>query len=230
MNIDLSKKLNLIQGDCLEILKQLPDKSIDLILTDPPYNIGKDIKNDNLCLNEFKIFTTTYLLELKRIIKDKKPILIFFNTGESLADFINISSTILKFKKYINWYKPNDCSFPIGTVLRKSEALLLFSAEGSLNYKSDKNIHDCLIYNKIIKDRTFWHPTVKELPLMEELVLAFSKKNDLILDCFMGSGTTGVASLKLQRKFIGIELDNNFFEICKTRINQQATQQFLGGF
>ena len=228
--IDLSKKLNLVQGDCLEVLKELPDESVDCVITDPPYNIGKDIKNDNLELKEFEEFTISYLNELKRVIKPKRPILIFFNTGESLSDFFNFSSRVLKFKKYINWYKPNDCSFPIASVLRKSEALLLFAPENVLNYDSDKNIHDCLIFNKIIKDRTFWHPTVKELPLLESIVLAFSKKGDLILDCFMGSGTTGVACMKLQRKFIGIELDEKYFDICEKRINQMASQTFLGGF
>ena len=133
----------------------------------------------------------------------------------------------LTFKKYITWYKPNDCSFPIGTVLRKSEALLLCTSGKTLRYDSDKNIHDCLIFNKIIKDRTFWHPTVKELPLMNELVLAFTKKDELILDCFMGSGTTGVASLKLGRRFVGVELDPTYFGIAEKRIKEWENQQRL---
>lgn len=230
MNIDLSKKLNLIQGDCLEVLKQLPNKSIDCVLTDPPYNIGKDIENDSLNRQEFNLFHTTYLRELKRITKEGKPILLFFNTGENLIDYMRLVGNELTFKKYITWYKPNDCSFPIGTVLRTSEALLLCTSGKSLRYNSDKNIHDCLIFNKIIKDRTFWHPTVKELPLMNELVLAFTKKEELILDCFMGSGTTGVSALKLQRRFIGIELDKEYFKICEQRINAQNNQTFLGGY
>ena len=205
----------------------MEDNSVELVLTDPPYNIKKEIENDNLNLDEFKIFTKKYLKEIKRIIKQNRPILIFFNTGESLAEFISIAKDILKFKKYINWYKPNDCSFPLNTVLRKSEALLLFTKGDVLKYKADKNIHDCLIFNHKIKDHSFFHPTVKNLLLMETIILAFSKKNDLVFDPFMGAGTTGVAALKLKRNFLGIEIDSNYFEIAKKRIGEWENQSRL---
>jgi len=223
----MNEKCELFLGDCLNYMKTMKDNSVDLVLTDPPYNIGKKFDNDNLNKKEFELFTKNYLREIKRISKNKKPILIFFNTGESLADFISIAKEILKFKKYINWYKPNDCSFPLGSVLRKSEALLLFSKEGALSYKSDKNIHDCLIFNKIIRDRTFWHPTVKELPLLETIILAFSKEGDLVFDPFIGSGTTGVAALKLKRNFIGCEINKEYFEIAKKRIGEWEKQKRL---
>ena len=208
-------------------MKEMPDNSVDFVLTDPPYNMGKEIENDNLNRVDFKIFTLRYLNEIKKIVKPNRPVLIFFSTGESLADFISIAKDVLCFKKYINWYKPNDCSFPLNTVLRKSEALLLFCKGKVLRYESDKNIHDCLIFNHKIKDRSFWHPTAKDLPLLNEIILAFSKKEDLVFDPFMGSGSVGVASLKLLRNFIGIEIDQKYFDIAKKRIGDWENQTRL---
>ena len=85
-------------------------------------------------------------------------------------------------------------------------------------YRSSLNQQDKKNYN---------HPTIKPLNIIENFVKNSTEENDTVLDCFMGSGTTGVACRNLNRNFIGIEIDNNYFEIAKERINSQHQQMNL---
>src|ERR1700685_607109 len=120
--------MELKQGNCIDLMQQLPEESVDCIITDPPYNINQaewDKKEDK----ELEQFTISYLQEFKRVIKKHKPILIFYTTGENFAQFFNIASKILNFKKLMFLYKPNDCSMPLISVLRTSEALTLWNSE-----------------------------------------------------------------------------------------------------
>ena len=220
--------ITLKQGDCLELMKELPDESVDAVITDPPYNIGKDFANDNLNINELIKFSSYYLTEMKRVIKPHKPILIFYNSGESFGSFFNIASSILKFKKLMFFYKPNDVSMPLISVLRKSEALLLFTDEGTINYEHEENTHDVIIYNYKKLDKSFYHQTIKPIEVIRKIVKSFTKKYDIILDPFMGSGTTGVACVQLNRNFIGYEISPEYFKIAEKRINEAQAQKKLG--
>ena len=222
--------ITLKQGDCLELMKEIPDESVDAVITDPPYNIGKDFANDNLNINELIKFSTYYLTEIKRVIKPHKPILIFYSSGESFGSFFNIASSILKSKKLMFFYKPNDVSMPLISVLRKSEALLLFTDEGTINYEHEENTHDVIIYNYKKLDKSFYHQTIKPIEVMRKIVKSFTKKYDIILDPFMGSGTTGVACVQLNRNFIGYEISPDYFKIAEKRINEAQAQRKLGEF
>lgn len=224
------EEINIIKGDCKEVLKTIPDKSVDLIITDPPYNVDKDFQNDNLDKIEFQIFHLSYLKELKRIIKPKKPILIFFNAGESLMDFMQVAGQVLQFKKMLMWYKPNDCSMPLSSVLRTSEALLMFSSNGSINYQSEDNTHDVLISNHVKKDESFYHPSVKDIRIMKKIILSFSMPNDLVLDCFAGSGSTLVACKELKRRAIGIEIEQEYINIINKRLDKTLIKTELTDF
>jgi len=204
--------------DCIEAMKLIDDNSIDLVLTDPPYNVGKDFKNDKLNQKDFFYFHSKYLFELKRITKKHHPIILFFNNGSNLKDYLSISGSILSYKRYITIYKPNDCSYPLMSMLRKSEACLVFTDEGSINYQSDINIHDVLVFNHVKKDKTFYHPTVKPIEAVKQLVLAFSKEGDCIFDPFMGSGTTIVACKQLNRRFIGCDVSDKYYDISLKRL------------
>jgi len=204
--------------DCMEAMKLLDDNSIDFILTDPPYNVGKDFKGEDLNEKDFFYFHSKYLFEFKRIIKRHHPIVIFFNNGSNLKEFLSLSGSILDFKRYITIYKPNDCSYPMVSLLRTSEAALVFSDNGAINYKSDINIHDVLIYNHIKKDKTFYHPSVKPIEAIKQIILAFTKEGDIIFDPFIGSGTTIVAAKSLKRHYIGCEINNEYCEMAKRRI------------
>ena len=213
--VEIDKIYNI---DCLKLLNQLEDNSIDLILTDPPYNVGKEFENESLNNKDFFYFHSSYLFEFKRVIKNKHPIVIFFNNGSNLKDYISISGSIIDFKRLITLYKPNDCSFPTGSLLRTSEVALVYSNNGTLSYNSDKNIHDVLISNHKKKDLSFYHPSVKPIDIIKDLILAFTKEGDIVLDPFIGSGTTIVGCKALKRHFIGCDINKDFCEMACKRI------------
>ena len=216
----------IICGKAEEVLPEFDDNMFDLIVTDPPYNIGKDFENETLNHKDFYAFHYNYLIELKRVIKKNKPILIFFNTGENLSDYFQILHKVLKFKKFITVYKPNDCSFPLNTVLRTSEALLLCSREDTLVYKSEKYIHDVLIANHGKKEN-FYHPAVKNLQILLDVISAFSLPNDLLLDCFVGSGTSLVGGERLKRNSVGIDIEKEYCELSYNRLKKEIEQDKL---
>jgi len=217
-HIDKLKLDTIYCMDCIEGMKKIEDNSIDLICTDPPYNIGKQFENDNLSDNDFFFFHSNYLFEIKRVIKNNHPIIICFSNGPNLKDYLSISGSILSFKRYITLYKPNDCSFPEESLLRKSEAGLLFTNNGAIHYESDINIHDCLIFNHKKKDKSFYHPSVKPIGFITKLIKGFTKENAVVLDPFMGSGTTAIACKMLNRHFIGFEINQEYVNIAYKRL------------
>jgi len=247
--IDLSKKLNLIQGDCLDVLKELPDKSIDLVLTDLPYGITK-LEWDN------KINLSVLFNHYKRIIKDK-GIIVLTAVQPFTSELALYGKDIFKYE--LIWEKSR-ISNPLSNKRMPSkihENILIFyknfGTYNPLKFKVDekyidkrKAINDSLFKNKdghfsgkmirnkdtglrepqsVLFFRSVWckgmHPTQKPVALMEYLVKTYSNEGDLVLDNCMGSGTTGVACVNTNRRFIGIELDKNYFDIAKARIENK---------
>jgi len=207
--------------DCLEGMKQLEESSIDLIVTDPPYNLNKEFKNDNLTEEDFIKFLVPIFNEMARIIKPKHSVVVFFDSGQKLPLFWKcLLKSNLKFQKGCNFYKPNDCSMPHNRILRKSEVFYILSKTPELHHDGDKYIHDCLIGNHVKKEG-WYHPTAKNINVIREIITSHSKIGWLVCDPFMGSGTTGVIAKRLNRNFIGIELDDEFFNIAKNRINKE---------
>ncbi len=128
--------------DCLEGMKQLEDDSIDLIVTDPPYNLNKDFVNDSLKEEDFINFLTPILNEMARVIKPKHSVVIFFDSGQKLPLFWKcLFKSNLKFQKACNFYKPNDCSMPHNRILRTSEVFYVCSKTEVLNHDGDIYIY-----------------------------------------------------------------------------------------
>lgn len=226
--------IKLYQGDCLEIMKDIPDKSIDCIITDPPYNINQ-AKWDN----EFPIGLA--IKECARIIKPNGNIILF-------QGWSNVCATICLVEHSTNWIL-QDWIIYDRIKGRGGKKHLVSTREDILWYSSGENY----IFNKIpstIKKKTgglglkngceyralsnVWtdispivpwskervnHPTQKPIQLMERCVQLWSNEGDTILDFTMGSGSTGVACRNLGRNFIGIELNEGYFKIAKERIN-----------
>ena len=204
--------------DCLEGMKQIPDNSIDLVVADPPYNLNKPFKNDNLTEEEYISFLTPILKKLKNIIKPKHSIIIFFDSGQKLPLFWkSILKTKLYFQKSCTLYKPNDCSMPHNRILRKSEVFYILSKTPELHHEGEKYIHDCLIANHTKKEK-WYHPTAKNINIIKELILSHSCKHDLVLDPFMGSGATAVACKLLNRHYIGFEINPDYCRIAEQRL------------
>jgi len=214
--------------DCLEGLKLLGDNSVDLIVTDPPYNLNKNFANDNLVEEDFINFLTPIFNELERVIKPKYSVIIFFDSGKKLPLFWKcLFKSRLKFQKGCNLYKPNDCSMPHNRTLRTSEVFYICSKTEELHHEGESYIHDCLIGNHTKKDKSFYHPTVKNLKITREIIKSHSCKNWIILDPFMGSGTTAVACKQLGRNFIGFEISQEYVDICNKRLAQGNIKEWF---
>lgn len=244
----------LILGDCLEEMARLPDNSIDLCLTDPPYGTTA-CKWDNVIPFE------PMWLELKRIVKDNGAICLFGSEPFSSAlrmsnikmfkyDWVwekDRAANVFTMKKQVGkvheiisiFYKKQACYYPImeDSVLSKTRPKSvnnniksLNESQGKMethgqtelfidkNYDRSKRYPRSVIYfNKNHRGKRH-HPTQKPVALLEYLIKTYTLENETVLDFTMGSGSTGVACKNLNRQFIGIEKDKEYFEIAKKRI------------
>jgi site-specific DNA-methyltransferase (adenine-specific) len=231
----------LYNDDCLKVLPTLPDKSIDLVLTDPPYGT-------TACKWDSVIPFEPMWKQLKRIIKENSAIALF--GSEPFSSHLRLSN--LDFFKYDWIWHKSKCGSPLTAKykpLTKHEIISVFGKIIKYNpqftkgkpYKrnckmGDINNHKFGLKNinvdnkgtrfpiSIIEFNQKWrrqdqvHPTQKPIELMEYLIKTYTNEKDTVLDFTMGSGSTGVACKKLNRKFIGIEMDKNYFDIAKNRI------------
>ena len=223
------------QGDCLERMKDIPDKSIDLIATDPPYlissiNGGGTINNKmklNKSLQDLTIVDITkgYDIELfgKEFVRIMKEINIYFWCNKrQIPDYFNFYVNQLKCKyEVLCWHKTNALPTYSNKYLTDTEYCLYFhKGKGKCFPQSYEDAKTYYIAPSNQSDkRKFKHPTIKPLDFMEKIIRNSTRENAIVLDPFMGSGTTGVAAANTGRKFIGIELDEKYFETAKQRIN-----------
>ena len=221
--------MELIKGNCLEEMKNISDKSIDMILIDPPYNISRKTnfhtmhghRGTSMDYGEWdKGFDIIgYISSFPRILKDGANLVIFSawkNCGD-IAKEMEKNGIIPKRCLVLNKSNPapfnrerlfvNDVEFAVWGVYKK---------KWTFNRQSNK-YERCIINTKVQTKKL--HPTMKDLNVIEHLIKVLSNEGDVILDCFMGSGTTGVACKNLNRDFIGIELDEKYFNIAKQRID-----------
>lgn len=282
--------VNLRQGDCLEIMKEIPDKSVDCILTDPPYLYLKNQKLDR------PFDETIFFNEVNRILKDTGFIALF-GRGSSFYRWNTILDNLgFEFKEEIIWEKERNTS-PFQSLLRMHETISLYTKKGKVNKvrvpylvakrdnleaiigdikrlksvlvnpKELEDVNNFLLTNQlelnrnkvgkhnitssecksssrcsavmnlitngciekdIIKEpRDYYkmqHPTQKPVKLLERILNVISNENDLVLDPFMGSGSTGIACLNTGRNFIGYEIDDEYFAIAKERIEKQIKE------
>lgn len=215
----------LIHGDCLEEMMKLADDGVkvDLICTDPPYlmnyktNHRKD-KTHDFC----KPIANDTNFEL---IKDIMPLLFeLLNQGGAIYMFCN-ANHIDYFKQQIEqhftlkniliWVKNNWSAGDLKGAYAKQTEFILYAVKGRhvLNGARDT---DTLYYNRVVGNMQL-HQNQKPVDLCKYLINKSSNENDTVLDCFMGSGSTGVACLQTNRNFIGIELEEKYYNIAKKR-------------
>ena len=230
-------KHELILGDCLQELKKISDKSVDIVLTDPPYGTTQN-KWDSIIPLELM------WNELKRISKQDCAITLF---SQNPFSSVLICSNLKMFKYNWVWQKPqgtghlNSKKYPLknhedicvfsfkphkyNPQMSKGKPYKIQSGKGSSNYGSQVQVttdNQGFRYPKTVlqfsPDKNKVHPTQKPVALLEYLIKTYTNENDTVLDFTMGSGSTGVAAKNLNRKFIGIEKDQNYFNIAKDRI------------
>ena len=229
----MEKYLNKItHADCIDILRELPNKSIDLVLTDPPYLIKNTQAGGN---SKFSCSIQQMNNEILEAGLTEGISLDFCKEIIRLQDKINAyiwcnKAQILDYLKF--FVEENDCSFEI-LCWQKDNAMPTFNNK----YLTDKEY--CLYFRKggycqpecyedaqtifhlpiNIKDKNLYeHPTIKPLKIFKTLIKNSSKENDIVLDCFSGSGTTAVACHELKRRFICIEKDKDYYEQSKDRL------------
>ncbi len=214
----------IILGDCLEKLKELEDGSIDLIVTDPPYNLGYagrgkinsfDVfANDNVDEEEHNKWFTLVLKEFYRLLKDDTGLYIWID-WRNYARFYMLISGYFDIKNCIIWDKK---SIGMGHRFRFQHEMCIYAEKGkaTLNLK-EKNVPD--VWSVYRVKEKYQHPTQKPQELMERCIEYSSKEGDVVLDPFVGSGTTCVAAKDLKRKYIGIELDEKYIKITNERLS-----------
>lgn len=237
-------KCTIINGDCFSVLKKIPDNSIDLILTDPPYNIAQystgnlcfdwrsDINND-LAEWDLKILNPKDLVgEFKRILSPKGNIFIFCSYN-IIGDYHKAFDPEFDTFQFMVWHKTNPVpNFRKSSFLNSCELIVSCWNKGHIwNFTNQKDMHNfvesgiCMGKERIKdKDGKNLHPTQKPVAILEKIIKIASNENSVVLDCFNGVGSTGEAALKLNRKYIGIEIDKTYAEATKKRL-----ENIIGG-
>lgn len=238
-------RVDLRNGDCLEVLKELEDNSVDLVIIDPPYlktarngyhskeyhgggAFGVDKRQYHNELNNTELlngFDFKVLDELVRIMK--KVNIYIFCSKELLRPLLNYFAEIKNVNvDLLTWHKTNPVPTCCNKYLSDTEYILFFRENGVKIYGTYATKRKYYVTSTNKEDKKLWeHPTVKPLEIIENFVINSSQENDTVLDCFMGSGTTGVACKRQDRNFIGIEIDEKYFEIAKKRIEVQCTKE-----
>jgi DNA modification methylase len=226
-------------GDAIKILKKIPSDSVDLICTDPPYNLGKDYGN-NIDLKEWREyaeFTNDWLVESKRVLKNNGSIYVFMGVRFVAKLHVMMEEIGFCFNGWITWHYTQGVGRKRGFSPRH-EDILYFTKSEDFTF----NIDAVRIPQKFYRERNnmqganpgdVWsfshihysnperttHPTQKPEALVKRIILASSNENETVLDMFLGSGTTCVVAKKLNRNWIGIELNPDFVRIANERLD-----------
>ena len=220
--------IDIHNADCLDILKRIPDKSIDLVITDPPYEISTSgagiYKHEDKQyikeLNSMKDgFSESVLDEICRVLK--KINVYFFCSQKQIIPLLDY---FVKGKgcnyNLISWHKSNPVPACGNKYLTDTEFILFFREKGVKIYGEFSTKFTYYVTPLNQKDKKLYgHPTVKPLEIVKNFVVNSSQPGDTVLDPFMGSGTTGVACVESDRDFIGIESDERYFETARERIS-----------
>ena len=232
-------------GDCIKIMKQLPENSIDLIFADPPFNIGLKYENytDNLSYSEYYKWSEKWIAECFRLLKTSGSF--YIAIGDEFAAEINIimKKTGLHFRNWIIWYytfgqnqrKKFNRSHTHILYFTKHTDKFYFNADDiripsarQLKYNDKRanpkgKIPDdvwkisrvCGTFNERLGD----HPCQMPESLLERIIKASSKKNDIVLDPFGGTGTTAFVAHKFNRKYITIDISETYYKLINDRLS-----------
>ena len=231
----------LLNGDCVEMMCQIPDSSVDLLLTDPPYNLGLFMKGrgtnmgklrenhfavsgwDQLGTDEWVSSMDAFFKGASRVMKRRGSMIVFM----SLIKVQSIIDLAVKHGFYYKttgiWHKTNPIPRNMNLqFVNSTEAWLYFTfnaATGTFN-NNGRVEHDFVETSVVplTEKKHGKHPTQKPLSLMKHFVELLTNAGDVVFDPFMGSGSAGIAALQLGRKFVGIELSKAYYDLSKKRI------------
>lgn len=230
-------------GDCLQILQNLPDASVDAIITDPPYSSGGAFRSDrmgkttekytlggtkvkrpafsgdNRDQRSFAFWCTLWLQECYRVAKEGAPICVFTDWRQ-----LPITTDVFQAAGFVwrgvpVWDKTPACRPIKGRFAHQSE-FIVFGSKGPMPVERGVG---CLagVFPIVVKQADKFHITGKPVELMKRLI-EVTKPGDIVLDPFAGSGSTGVAAIQTGRRFIGIEMEQSYFDIANHRLSQNV--------
>lgn len=242
--METNESISIIFGDSLEELKKIPDQSINLIVTDPPYNLSKNygVTNDSMEFDDYLRWSKDWLSECKRVLKDDGTIYIFMGVR-----YISYIYSILErdlgmhFNSWITWHYTQGIGKTKGFSPRHDD-ILMFTKNKKFNFYLD-NIRIPQKYYRSVNNMrganpgNVWefshvhycqesrqnHPTQKPEGLFERMILASSKEGDIVLDPFVGSGTALRVCQQLKRQGIGIEINETYVNGIKDRLELDFT-------
>lgn len=239
--------VRLFNEDCLQAMRQLEDKSVDLLLTDPPYNLGNFMRNrqtnlkkmranffgdagwDDLEYPEWVQNMKVFFKEANRVLKDKGSMIMFMSLLR-VETIVSIASSFNFYYKTTGiWHKTNPMPRNMNLhFINSTEAWLYFINKGRTGTFNNKGqaLHD-FVETSVARSgekKHISHPTQKPEALFEHFVKVLTNEGDTVLDPFMGSGSSGVVSKKLARNFIGCEMNEGYYEGAKRRITEQEIE------
>jgi site-specific DNA-methyltransferase (adenine-specific) len=223
----ITERYSLLYGDCLERMKEIPDGSVDMILTDPPYGMDLTPQRQSGKFHNVKIandsdlsWADEFFQQCYRVLPKTDCAGFFFCSHHSVGQFIESGKNAgFDVKNLLVWDKD---WFGMGGNWRPNFELILLLTKGRFVTKSnDKS--NILKYRRLSGQKMV-HPTEKVIPLLEELITEPDYNPQVVLDPFSGSFTTGVACLNVGRKFVGIELNEKYFDIGVERMANYLPQ------
>lgn len=223
MNVDFPG-VRLMQGDCLQRMKEMPSGSVDMILTDPPY--GMKFRSNHRHERHREIANDSGLGWLPAFMKESYRVAAdntghyFFSSWHNIDVFKQAAQSHFKIKNILVWEKNNTSMGDLAGDFAPKVEFILFCHKGRarIRGKRDPNIF------KFSRTANELHPTQKPVDLCAHLIEKFSDQNQTVFDPFMGSGSTGVAAILKKRRFIGVELDHTYFGTSVQRIGEEVAK------
>jgi site-specific DNA-methyltransferase (adenine-specific) len=253
-----SKLINqIIEGDAIQVMKEIPDNSIDMTFADPPFNLKKSYEyyEDDKEVHEYLAWCKEWLREMVRITKPTGSIFVH-NIPKWLTYFASYLNDLAHFKHWIAW---DAMGAPLGkTLLPNHYGILWYIKSKGFKFYDIRAPHErCRECDSLLADyggkkdlihpfgtlasdvwidihrirhnkRRDEHPCQLPVHLLERLILMATDENDIVLDPFVGTGTTAVAAKKLGRRYIGIDIDSKYVEISRANL-EKATPTVLNG-
>lgn len=224
----------LLHGDCYTLIQDIPDNSVDLVYVDIPYlyknggsgksALDKRMLNKRISLSDIDSGIDYSILE-EFIRVCKKPYIYIWCSKAQIYDIMNFFQPYKYVFELLVWCKTNPSPTTHGTFLPDIEYCLMFRDHGTTFNEKYSLQSKWYMSGLNVKDKqNYDHPTIKPLTLVQRHIELSTNEGDTVLDCFMGSGTTGVACVNLKRNFIGIELNDDYFKMAEHRIHAQETR------
>lgn len=234
--------VNLKLGDAKDLIKSIPDKSIDLIFTDPPYNLSpystgnikmswrKDFNNDLADWDRDDFKPAEWTADFTRILKPTGNIFAF-TSYNLLGKWHDAFDPLFDTFQFVVWHKTNPPPklYKAGFLNSCELIVCMWNKSHTWNFGKQNEMHNFIesaicMGNERVKNPV--HPTQKPLKVLNKIIKMASKEGDLILDPFMGVGSTGVSALELKRNFMGFELKEDYFKVAEKRIEEVAKKGF----